>query len=310
VRVAVIGAGVIGVTTAYELARDGHAVTVFERRGSVAEESSFANAGVIAPGYVTPWAAPGMPAKVLRYLFSAHSSVRLSLPLSAADLRWMQRWWRAARLERYVHSRRHMQRLAFYSRQRLHELSDALELEYDRAQGYTVLLRSLADAKMIEPSLSVLRDAGVPFSQLNEEAVRALEPALNPDNRFFGALHLPQDEVGNCRQFTQLLKAKALDAGVDFRFGAAIERLRTKAGNAGVAVDFAATDPAQSSFDRAQYGPTQTEAFDAAVVCAGVASAALLSPLGLKLPLAPVYGYSISAPIKEHVNAPRSALML
>jgi D-amino-acid dehydrogenase len=309
VRVAVIGAGVIGVTTAYELARDGHAVTVFERRGSVAEESSFANAGVIAPGYVTPWAAPGMPAKVLRYLFSAHSSVRLSLPLSAADLRWMQRWWRAARLERYVHSRRHMQRLAFYSRQRLHELSDALELEYDRAQGYTVLLRSLADAKMIEPSLSVLRDAGVPFSQLNEEAVRALEPALNPDNRFFGALHLPQDEVGNCRQFTQLLKAKALDAGVDFRFGAAIERLRTKAGNAGVAVDFAATDPAQSSFDRAQYGPTQTEAFDAAVVCAGVASAALLSPLGLKLPLAPVYGYSISAPIKEHVNAPRSALM-
>ena len=76
-RVAVIGAGIIGVTTAYELCADGHEVTVFERRGSVAAETSFANAGVIAPGYVTPWAAPGMPAKVLRYLASKHAPVRL-----------------------------------------------------------------------------------------------------------------------------------------------------------------------------------------------------------------------------------------
>jgi D-amino-acid dehydrogenase len=301
VRVAVIGAGVIGVTTAYELARDGHAVTVFERRGSVAEEASFANAGVIAPGYVTPWAAPGMPAKVLRYLFSAHSPVRLSLPLSTADLRWMQRWWRAARLERYVHSRRHMQRLAFYSRQRLHDLSIDLELDYDRAVGYMVLLRSMSDAKMIEPSLSVLRDLGVPFSQLNEEAARALEPALNPDNRFFGSVHLPQDEVGNCRQFTQLLKAKAQAMGVDFRFGFTVNGIAAGVSNAQAATIFIANEDA---------GRAETaEIFDQVVVCAGVDSPALLAPLGLQLPLVPVYGYSISAPVKEHVNAPRSALM-
>ena len=308
-KIAVIGAGVVGVTTAYELAADGHQVTVFERRGSVAEESSFANAGVIAPGYVTPWAAPGMPGKVLRYLFSAHSPVRLSWPLSGADLRWMRRWLRAARLETYLANRRHLQNLAFYSRARLHALAAALELEFDRAQGYTVLLRSLADAKMIEPSLSVLRELGVPFAQLNEEGTRAHEPALNPDNRFFGSVHLTQDEVGNCRQFTQLLKAKAQDIGVDFRFGALVERLTPSTKPSSVAIAFAASDSAQSSFDLAQYGPTQTESFDAAVLCAGVDSTALLSPLGLRLPLVPVYGYSISAPVKEHMNAPRSALM-
>jgi D-amino-acid dehydrogenase len=88
-RIAVIGAGIVGVTTAFELARDGHQVTVFERRGSVAEETSFANAGVVAPGYTTPWAAPGMPAKVLRHLLSRHAPVRLALPLAPGQLGWM-----------------------------------------------------------------------------------------------------------------------------------------------------------------------------------------------------------------------------
>ncbi|MDD5324929.1 MAG: FAD-dependent oxidoreductase, partial [Polaromonas sp.] len=82
-RVAVVGAGIVGITTAYELAADGHEVSVFERRGTAAEEASFANAGVVAPGYVTPWAAPGMPAKVLGQLFSRHAAVKLSLPLTA-----------------------------------------------------------------------------------------------------------------------------------------------------------------------------------------------------------------------------------
>ena len=93
-RVAVIGAGIVGVTTAFELAADGHQVTVFERRASVAEETSFANAGVVAPGYVTPWAAPGMPGKVLGHLFSAHAPVRLAWPFASGQrgCDWRQRW--------------------------------------------------------------------------------------------------------------------------------------------------------------------------------------------------------------------------
>ena len=126
-RVAVIGAGIIGITSAYELAADGHDVTVFERRGAAAEEASFGNAGVVAPGYVTPWAAPGMPGKVLSQLFSRHSPVKLSLPLSGNELAWMWQWVRACKLDTYLANRARMQRLAFYSRERLHHLTAELQ---------------------------------------------------------------------------------------------------------------------------------------------------------------------------------------
>jgi D-amino-acid dehydrogenase len=163
---------------------------VFERRGAAAEETSFANAGVVAPGYVTPWAAPGMPAKVARYLFSRHAPVKVALPLTRAELAWMWKWWRACRLETYLANRARMQRLAFYSRNRLHQLTADLQLEYDRSPGYMVLLRTDKDQAMVEPGLQVLRDAGVSFRQIDAAAARLIEPALNPDTAFRGR-HTP-----------------------------------------------------------------------------------------------------------------------
>ncbi len=291
-RVAIVGAGIIGVTTAYELAADGHEVTVFERRSAAAEETSFANAGVVAPGYVTPWAAPGMPGKVARYLFSQHAPVKLALPLKGADLVWMWKWFRACKLETYLTNRARMQRLAFYSRDCLHDLTDRLQLDYDRSPGYMVLLRSEADSKLIQPGLQVLRDAGVAFSEISSDKARLVEPALNPDTQFMGAVHLPSDEVGNCRQFALLLKKEAEALGTRFEFNANV----------------AALDPSHPSTLAVQGEPAPRH-FDALVMCAGLASASLLRPVGLKIPLAAVYGYSISAPIREPLNAPRSALM-
>src|SRR6478735_7982660 len=224
-KIAIVGAGIIGVTTAYELAADGHQVTVFERRGSVAEETSFANAGVIAPGAVTPWAAPGMPGKVARYLFSRHAPVRISLPLTSAEIGWMWKWQRACKLESYVANRARMQRLAFYSRSRLHHLTDDLKLEYDRSTGYLVLLRAEKDSKLVQPGLQVLRDAGVPFREIDAAQARVLEPALNPDTPFLGAVHLPDDEVGNCRQFALLLKTQAQRLGVQLEFNSTVAPL-------------------------------------------------------------------------------------
>jgi D-amino-acid dehydrogenase len=200
-KIAVIGAGIVGITTAYELAVDGHDVTVYERRAAAAEEASFANAGVVAPGSVTPWAAPGMPGKVLRNLLSRHAAVKISWPLSARDVAWMWKWWRACKLETYLANRARLQRLAFYSRERLHHITAKLELDYDRASGYTVLLRSEKDRRLVQPGLDVLRDAGVLFSEINADTVRTIEPAINPDTEFLGGIHLPQDEVANCRQF-------------------------------------------------------------------------------------------------------------
>jgi D-amino-acid dehydrogenase len=294
-NIAIVGAGIIGVTTAYELAADGHQVTVFERRGAVAEETSFANAGVIAPGAVTPWAAPGMPGKVARYLFSRHAPVRVCLPLSSADIGWMWRWRSACRLETYLANRARMQRLAFYSRERLHQLTEDLKLEYDRSAGYMVLLRSEKDSKLVQPGLQVLRDAGIAFREIDADQARVLEPALNPDTPFLGAVHLPDDEVGNCRQFALLLKAQAQRLGATFEFNSTVAPL-----------DPAAPSTLTIATEGAQ--PRQ-QRFDAVVVCGAVDSALLLRPVGLRLPLAAVHGYSISAPIREPLNAPRSALM-
>jgi D-amino-acid dehydrogenase len=291
-KVAVIGAGIIGITTAYELAVDGHEVTVFERRSAAAEETSFANAGVVAPGSVTPWAAPGMPGKVLGNLLSRHAAVKLSLPLSGGDLVWMWKWWRACKLETYLTNRTKLQRLAFYSRERLHHLTTELQLDYDRSPGYTVLLRSDKDSRMVQPGLQVLRDAGVAFSEIDAAGVRKIEPAINPDTEFLGGIHLPDDEVANCRQFALLLKDVARHQGVIFEFNTTVKQLnRSQAASVFIA------------------GVNTPRQFDRVVMCAGLASAALLKPLGLKIPMAAVYGYSISAPIREPLNAPRSALM-
>ena len=291
-RVAVIGAGIVGVTTAFELAVDGHQVTVFERRAAVAEEASFANAGVVAPGYVTPWAAPGMPGKIAGYLLRQHAPVRLTLPISREHVAWMWRWYKACEPATYAANRARMQRLAFYSRQRMNEIREHFQFEYDRSAGYMVLLRGDNDRKLAEPGLQVLRDGGVPFKEITPDEARAIEPALNPDTPFAGAIHLPEDEVANCRQFALLLKWEAEALGVQFHFNCDLAPMKRSA-------------PTELALASGSEG----HRFDAVVVCAGVASANLLRPLGLRVPLAPVYGHSISASIRESLNAPRSAVM-
>lgn len=291
-KIAVIGAGIIGVTTAFELGRDGHEVTVFERRGAAAEEASFANAGVMAPGVVAPWAAPGMPGKVLAQLLRRHAGLRFALPLGRPELAWMWRWYRACRVDLYRSNRMRLQALAFYSRQRLHAITDQLRLAFDRSDGCLVLLRSERDRLLVEPGLQLLRDAGIRFALVDAAQVHRLEPGLNPETRLNGAIQLPEDEVANCRQFALLLKNEAQRLGVQFRFNTTVSAVQP---SGGIALSL--------------QGEAMAHPFDAAVMCAGVTSAALLQPLGLRIPLVAVHGYSISAAIREPLHAPRSAVV-
>ncbi len=291
-KIAIVGAGIIGVTTAWELASDGHEVAVFERCGAAAEECSFANAGIVAPGYVTPWAAPGMRVKVLRSLLSTHGAIKLRWPLAARELGWMARWQHACKLETYLANRSRLQRLAFYSRARLHQLTEARELSYERSEGFLVLLRSKRERKLVQPGLDVLHAAGSPFREVDADEARRIEPALSVDTSLAGAIHLPDDEVANCRQFALLLKKEAEALGARFQFNCNIAPLSHAAPRA-----------------LALAGGSQTHSFDAVVVCAGVASARLVRPLGLRIPLVPVYGHSVSANIREPLNAPRSGVM-
>jgi D-amino-acid dehydrogenase len=290
-KIAIIGAGIIGVTTAYELAVDGHEVHVFERRSSACEEASFANAGVLAPGYVTPWAAPGMPSKVFKHLFQKHAPVRVKFPFKHGELAWMRQWLGACKPDIYQAHRSSLQRLASYSAERLQTLTKQLQLEYDNAAGYMVLLRSEQELAHIQPSLAVLKDAGFEHKVLDGAAARKIEPALSADTPLHAAVHLPDDKVANCRQFALLLKDKAVQLGAKFHFGQIVSELKPYSAGLDVIANNVALQ------------------FDQVVVCAGVDSKALLKPLGIHIPLIPVHGYSISAPLREPMDAPISGVM-
>ena len=292
-KIAIIGAGIIGVTTAYELAADGHEVHLFERRNSACEETSFANAGVVSPGYVTPWAAPGMPSKVLKYIFQKHAPVRIKLPFKHGELGWMSQWLKACKPAAYASTRSALQSLASYSAERLQHLSKTLELEYDSAQGYMVLLRDAREFEHIQANLKILTDAGFAHKMLDGDAARKIEPALSTATALHAAVHLPNDTVANCRQFALLLREKAQSLGAQFHFGTAVSHIQQ--GLQGIQVHHDKVEAAR--------------AFDHVVISAGVDSAALLKPLGIHIPLIPVYGYSVSAPVREPMDAPISGVM-
>ena len=294
-RAAVIGAGIVGVTTAYELASQGHEVTVFDRRGSVAEECSFANAGVVAPGYVTPWAAPGMGWKVLRHLFSRDTAVRVGPGAALSHLPWLWRWWRACRPAVHAANRSAMHQLARLSQDRMLELTRNLQLSYEQTPGYLVLLRTAREVALAQRGLKLLQEMGVDHELVDAAACLQLEPGLNPRTRLQAGIYLRQDGVGNCRQFAQLMKSHATRHGAEFCFDAPVRRI------------LAGAAPVVEQADGVQ------RTFDAVVVCAGMQANALLQPLGLKLPLAAVHGYSVTAPLRhidgQALPGPRAALM-
>lgn len=282
-----IGAGVIGTTTAYELTRDGHEVTVFEQHDTAAEETSFANGSLLAPGWLAQPVAPGGAGGLLRH----PAGLKLAGLPNTSQWRWLWRWRQAAKSPQHAANRVHMHRLAQYSQDRLVAITEAHQLEYDRSEGLLVLWRTEREATQAHAALQPLRDQGAVLRDLDAAQARQIEPSLNPDTPLHGALELPTGMSANCRQFTLLLKAEAQRLGCRFEFGTRVERLDTTQG-----VKLTVTG-----------APTQV--FDGVVLCAGVASAALLRPLGLHLPLQPVYGHSVSAAVREPLDAPLSAVL-
>lgn len=295
-RVAIVGAGIVGVTTALELAEDGHEVSVFDRQASLACGTSFANAGVIAPGYVTPWAAPGMPTKVLTGLLAPHSAVRFGARWPLA-LPWLWRFLRACRADTYAHHRSSLHALASYSRDRLDRLEADLHLDYERGDGYIVLLRTKRELEAVRPGLDILARMGVAHRVVDAAECRRVEPGLSTRARLHAGVHLPLDRVGNCRLFAQALRPRLSALGVSLRLGEEVARLQP-----GTPVILGLTGPARHQ-----------EAFDAVVVCAGVNARELLAPLGVHVPLLPIYGYSLTAELRtlaaDTPHEPRAGLM-
>ncbi|KWE56358.1 D-amino acid dehydrogenase [Burkholderia sp. MSMB2157WGS] len=337
-HVIVLGAGVIGVTTAWHLREAGCDVTVIERETDVAQATSLGNAGVIAPGYVTPWAAPGMPGKILKYLFKPASPLIFRPTLDAAQWRWIARWLRECEFERFRVNKQRMQRIAYYSRACLHAFRERHPFDYGASRGYLQLLRGAFDVEMVQPALKVLRDAGIAFRELDAAGCTAIEPGLRWARQApVGGIYLPDDEAGDCARFTRELRALCKANGVTFRFRTAIHALDVVGGKVrGVRVRAAGTDgrsprdesagidtagaglhgggrPDHPASDRAASAGTLPRdmllAADAIVVALGVDSAALLRPHGIDVPLYPVKGYSATLAVVDDEKAPRAALM-
>ena len=293
-RVMVLGAGVIGTSSAYYLAKAGHEVVVVERHSAPALGTSFANAGGICPGFAGPWAAPGMPTNVVRWLFARHAPLVLRPSLDPHQWRWLIRFLRNCRAERFARNKARMQRIAHYSKACLKELCEETGIAFDHGTGGVLqLFRTEQELAGAARSSRVLEGFGVAHRILDAQGVLAVEPTLRAAAvKFAGGLHLPDDETGDCHKFTVALAELLRRRGVVFKFDTGVKRLRLE----GARITSVLTD--QGTLDA-----------DAYVVALGSAAARTLRPLGLDLPIYPVKGYSVTIDIDGNVPAPRSSVM-
>lgn len=297
-KVVVLGAGVVGVTTAYYLARAGAEVTVVERQDGPALETSFANAGQVSPGYSTPWAAPGIPWKALKWMVQRHAPLSLRPDGTLFQLRWLAAMLRNCTPERYAVNKERMLRLANYSRQCLQQLRQDTGLQYEqRTAGTLQLFRSQAQLEAAERDIRVLVECGIRFELLDRPGVARAEPALaHAGTDIAGGLRLPEDETGDCFLFTNGLAALAQGLGVRFRYGTEVTALRTDAHGGITGVALAGPVPETLHADRY-------------VMAMGSWSRPLLRSTGLDIPVYPVKGYSLTVPIVDAARAPVSTVL-
>jgi D-amino-acid dehydrogenase len=293
-NIVILGAGVIGVTSAWYLAKAGHSVTVIDRQPGAALETSFANAGEVSPGYSSPWAAPGIPTKAVKWMFMKHAPLVLRPTLDPKTWGWMLQMLSNCTEARYRTNKSRMVRVAEYSRECLIALRNETGIQYDqRMQGTLEVFRTQKQFDGIAKDVAVLKAGGVPFEILDRAGCVKVEPGLAASSdKIVGGLRLPNDETGDCFLFTTALAKLAEEAGVKFVYNTSI----TKAVTEGSRIVALETNKGTFSADH----------FVAAL---GSYTPAFLKQFDMKLPVYPVKGYSITVPIKDATRAPVSTVM-
>ena len=293
-RVLVLGSGVVGTASAYYLARAGFEVVVVDRQSAVAMETSFANAGQVSPGYASPWAAPGVPLKAMKWLLQRHAPLAIKLTGDVDQYLWMAQMLRNCTAARYAVNKERMVRLSEYSRDCLDELRAETGIAYEGRQlGTTQLFRTQAQLDAAAKDIAVLQRSGVPYELLDRAGIARVEPALaKVSHKLSGALRLPNDQTGDCQMFTSRLAEMAEALGVEFRFEQNIQRL-DYAGDrlAGVWID------------------GKLETADRYVLALGSYSPQMLKPLGIRASVYPLKGYSLTVPISDPAMAPQSTVL-
>ncbi|MCW8355228.1 D-amino acid dehydrogenase [Marinomonas pontica] len=293
-RVCVLGAGVVGLTSAYYLAKKGFDVTVVDRQEGVALETSFANAGQISPGYSAPWAAPGIPFKAIKWLMQKHAPLKVSADPELKKLAWMGKMLANCTESAYDVNKSRMVALAEYSRDQFIAMRKDIGIKYDDGQGgLTQLFRKDEQVEASVKDIKVLKALNVPHQVLTPAQILDVEPGLAPViDKFKGGLRLTGDETGDCFVFCQELKKHCDALGVTFKFGLPVERLIVEAGK----VRAIKTD--QGDFE-----------FDNVLVSMGSYSKELLKAIDISVPIYPVKGYSLTVDITDSQFAPVSTVM-
>ncbi|GGB59043.1 D-amino acid dehydrogenase [Tistrella bauzanensis] len=293
-KIIILGSGVLGVTSAYYLARNGHEVTVVDRQPAAAMETSFGNAGEVSPGYSSPWAGPGVPMKAVKWLTMEHGPLKIRPKLDPKQWLWIARMLANCNSRSYAVNKARMVRIAEYSRDCLKDLRAEIGISYDeRALGTLQLFRKQYQLDGIAGDIKVLQETGVPYEVLDPAGCIAVEPALaRVRDKIVGGLRLPGDETGDCHIFTQNLAAEAVKLGVTFLYDTTIKTLDA----GGDRITGVATSRGVLTADHY-------------VVALGSYSPRLLKQVGISAPVYPVKGYSLTIPITNSQMAPVSTVM-
>jgi D-amino-acid dehydrogenase len=293
-KVLVIGSGLAGVAAAWFLRQNGAQVTVLDRREAAALETSFANAGMLAPSMSGPWNEPGLAWKLLKRMGRQDSPMHLRPTTLASMAGWCLHFLRNSKTKSYRKNRLKNLRLANYSLGALRKLRDDLGLQYDHLTNGTLkIFRDQTTMDEFVHLAELPEEHGVDHHRLDSEALVEFEPSLAPvRHHLVGGLHYPNDESGDAHMFCQSLAETARRAGVEFRFGTSVCRLVAEGGR----VLHVETDR----------GPLDADVY---LMAAGSYSPLLLKGLGINLPVRPVKGYSITVPFGDWRPRPQLPLV-
>ncbi len=290
-RVAVIGGGVIGVSTASYLAEAGHEVMVVERYGNVAQEASFGNVDLMGPNStLRQWTVPGLPYRALSMLFRQESPVAFSARFEPAMWSWIRRWISECRLQRFKENQQRLKMLADYSAQQMSQLIQTHEMDFQQHKAAMVMFRTAKDLQLARLTMQLLGESGTNHELLDQEAARQMEPALSTEVEFHSGLYLPDDQAGNSPLFVRQMKILCQNLGVEFHFNNHVQSIRNEQNKVELQID------------------GRSVMVDALVIAAGSETAKLMHGLGTHLPLYPVKVYSASAAVQEYEMAPKVSL--
>ena len=291
-HIIVVGAGIVGVCSAWYLRQAGHQVTVVEALDEVANDTSFANAGMLTPGYASPWAAPGVVKQSLKMLRAPAKPLVIKPDGSLEQIKWLWQMYGFCNAAQFKHNRIHMHQLAKTTLHLLHELKQALSLDYHGLQAGTLeVFRAHADWQQCQNDTDFLHEYGIAHDLLSPQHCQQFEQGIDAQ-KFSGALRLNDDETGDCRLFAEQLKQHCQDAGVVFLFQHAVTELWLEGQTVrGVKVG------------------EQALAADHVVLSAGCQTKILLQTAGIHVPIYPIKGYSMTVPIVDEAKAPQSTVL-